>query len=54
MRTDLNMLYNKNILHQIDQIIRHSDQASGRNFHVVFTVFPRTKTNEIRSLLSRE
>ncbi len=52
-RTDENMLYNKNMLHQIDRIIDSSIEASGRNFQVVFTEFPRTKSNEVRGLFSR-
>lgn len=54
VRTDLNMLYSKNILRQIDEIIQQSDQASGRNFEVVFTEFPRTKANEIHNLITNE
>ncbi|GJM14923.1 MAG: hypothetical protein DHS20C13_02500 [Thermodesulfobacteriota bacterium] len=52
-RTDENMLYNKNMLHQIDRIIDSSIEASGRNFQVVFTEFPRTKSNEVRGLFSQ-
>ena len=53
-RTDENMLHNKNILHQIDQIIDSSIEASGRNFQVVFTEFPRTKSNEVCGIFSRD
>lgn len=54
VRTDLNMLYNKNMLHQIDQIIQQADLASGRNFDVVFSEFPRTKQNEIQRLFTKD
>jgi len=48
------MLYNKNMLRDIDEIIKAADEASGQRIGVVFTEFPRKKDKEVHGLLSLE
>jgi hypothetical protein len=54
VRTDLNMFFNNHMLQDIDRVVSSAWAARGQPIQTVLTVFPRTRENEVRGLLSIE